>query len=58
MDAVVDVSGGEDEEELGPTIFQATMEESNKARANGPPLSYIYCSGAARTASICCHIEV
>ncbi|KAK9900076.1 NAD(P)-binding protein [Cystobasidium minutum MCA 4210] len=46
MDAVVDVSGGEDEEELGPTIFQATMEESNKARANGPPLSYIYCSGS------------
>lgn len=42
---VVDVTGGIDIVDLGQVIFQTALEEAQKARPNGPPLSYIYCSG-------------
>lgn len=41
---VVDVSGGTDVAELGPLILQTTIEEAQKARPTGPPLTYIYCA--------------
>lgn len=36
MDVVIDVAGGADVAEIGPTILRTTIEEAAKARPNGP----------------------
>lgn len=42
---VIDCVGGNDISKICATIFDVVLEEARKSRPNGPPLSYIYCSG-------------
>lgn len=42
---VIDCVGGNDISKLCASIFDAVLEEAKVSRPNGPPLSYIYCSG-------------
>ncbi|KAG8908767.1 hypothetical protein FRB99_003005 [Tulasnella sp. 403] len=45
VDVVIDAVGGGDLQKCADTILDTVVEEARKARPEGPPLSYIYCSG-------------
>ena len=48
VDVVIDTVGGNSIAEIGHTILDTAIAEAKKARPDGPPLSYIYCSGSVR----------
>lgn len=45
VDVVIDCVGGEVITTVPYSILDAVIDEAAKARPDGPPLSYIYCSG-------------
>lgn len=45
VDVVIDAVGGDQIANIGHLILDTTIAEAKKARPQGPPLSYIYCSG-------------
>lgn len=44
---VIDAVGGDQIANIGHLILDTSIEQAKKARPQGPPLSYIYCSGEA-----------
>jgi hypothetical protein len=44
-DVIIDAIGGDKIADIGHLILDTTIEQAKKARPQGPPLSYIYCSG-------------
>lgn len=45
VDVVIDAVGGDKIANIGHLILDTAIEQAKKARPQGPPLSYIYCSG-------------
>ena len=49
VDVVIDAVGGDKLYKVGHTILDTCISTASKERPHGPPLSYIYCSGASPT---------
>lgn len=45
VDVVIDAVGGDSISKVGHAILDACLTVAPRSRPNGPPLSYIYCSG-------------
>lgn len=45
VDVVIDAVGGPEIAKVGHVILDASIKQAKASRPQGPPLSYIYCSG-------------